>query len=134
MRKCNYCKKSKDESNFSKDKSKASGFKSYCKECAIDKQTIRNFKKRYGISDTVYKELLGVQDNKCKICGITLEENKKAFSVDHCHQTKEIRGLLCNKCNVGLGMFDDKIENLINAISYLMSFNDKQHTLLSCPQ
>jgi hypothetical protein len=41
------------------------------------------------------------------------------LSVDHCHNTGKIRGILCTKCNTGLGSFKDNIELLMNAIKYL---------------
>ena len=43
----------------------------------------------------------------------------KMLSVDHCHVTGKIRGLLCHQCNVGLGAFKDSIENLECASEYL---------------
>ena len=39
--------------------------------------------------------------------------------IDHCHETGKVRGLLCSKCNIALGNFDDDIETLKRAISYL---------------
>jgi hypothetical protein len=42
-----------------------------------------------------------------------------SLSVDHCHATGKIRGLLCTKCNQGLGSFENNVEWLQNAIDYL---------------
>lgn len=41
------------------------------------------------------------------------------FTLDHCHATKVVRGILCWDCNIGLGKFKDDITYLINAITYL---------------
>jgi hypothetical protein len=55
----------------------------------------------------------------CEICNKTAEENGKLLAVDHCHAIGIIRGVLCSRCNTGLGMFQDRIDILENAISYL---------------
>ena len=65
------------------------------------------------------------KDGVCAICGKPAEESKNstgdgfALKVDHNHETGEVRGLLCTQCNLGLGFFNDSIENLILAIGYL---------------
>lgn len=58
----------------------------------------------------------------CAICGSKGTQTKKGIfrlSVDHDHQTGEIRGLLCHKCNVSLGNFNDDIGLLERAIGYI---------------
>lgn len=54
----------------------------------------------------------------CKICNQSCSSGYK-LSVDHCHLTGEIRGLLCLRCNKGLGYFKDNPEFLSKAIKYL---------------
>ena len=51
-----------------------------------------------------------------KICG---NKPQKPLYVDHCHETKKIRGLLCHQCNVALGHMNDDPQRLEKAISYL---------------
>ena len=58
------------------------------------------------------------QGKSCKICD-TKSEDHLSFHVDHCHDTGEVRGVLCNNCNAGLGMFQDNLELLFMAIDYL---------------
>jgi len=41
------------------------------------------------------------------------------FFIDHCHNNGNVRGLLCMRCNTGLGLFLDNPNFLLNAISYL---------------
>ncbi len=79
-------------------------------------------KAKYNISIEDYDNLVKLQDGKCKICKTTKYPGKgKCLHVDHDHQTGEIRGLLCTKCNLGLGHFEDNIEYLTKAIEYLNS-------------
>jgi len=58
------------------------------------------------------------QGGVCAICG-GINDNDDALSVDHDHETGRIRGLLCSKCNKGLGSFNDDPELLRKAIAYL---------------
>jgi len=76
-------------------------------------------KSLYGIDIKEYNRLFEIQHGKCAICGKHQTEEKKALSVDHCHATGAVRGLLCGNCNRGIGMLGDDIENLKCAIIYL---------------
>jgi len=73
---------------------------------------------RYGLKD--YDALLARQGGRCAICRTDRPGGVgKHFRVDHDHVTKKIRGLLCNRCNVGLGMLGDDYRSLERAIRYL---------------
>jgi hypothetical protein len=74
----------------------------------------------YGITRDQYEALLEAQDNACAICRTT-EWNGKDNSphVDHCHESGAVRGLLCNRCNNGLGRFRDDPSLLRAAANYL---------------
>lgn len=69
----------------------------------------------HGITSEKYSEMLGSQDGKCAGCKAIF----KVLSVDHDHITGKIRGLLCAKCNTGLGMLNDSVETLNNLVRYL---------------
>lgn len=56
----------------------------------------------------------------CAICGKP-PSSSRALSLDHCHNTGVIRGLLCDPCNRGLGLFQDSVSRMKNAIDYLQS-------------
>ena len=75
-------------------------------------------KTKYNLSESEYKSLFVQQDNKCAICGNEFNAQLKGF-VDHNHATGAVRGLLCTKCNTLLGMANDNIEILNNAIEYI---------------
>lgn len=78
-----------------------------------------SLKFHYGITVDEYNEMFLNQNGKCAICGIEQKDIKQSLSVDHCHNTDKIRGLLCENCNFVLGNFNDSIENIKNAIQYL---------------
>lgn len=73
----------------------------------------------YGITLSVYDLMLHEQEGVCAICKGKQSVEGKDFCVDHCHKTGIVRGLLCDKCNLGLGALGDDIEGLERALSYL---------------
>ena len=81
-----------------------------------DKIKKHNRKCKYNITESAYQALMESQKGVCAIC--KNGQNKTLF-VDHCHTTNRIRGLLCQKCNFGLGLFNDNKELLGAAIKYL---------------
>lgn len=77
----------------------------------------------YGITPEVKDILRKDQNYKCKICKRTELELGYELWVDHDHTTGEIRGLLCNDCNTGLGILKDDVEIMKSAIDYLEKYN-----------
>lgn len=84
------------------------------------------------MADEEFAELYEKQGGKCAICGETSSytvsrTEGKATEVklvrDHCHEKMEWRGLLCIKCNTGLGMFGDDIETMTKAIAYIKEWS-----------
>ncbi len=74
-------------------------------------------RRMYGLSRDDYDALLARQGGVCAICG--KKPGRRRLGVDHCHACERIRGLLCTKCNPGLGQFDDDPRRLLMAIAYL---------------
>lgn len=74
-------------------------------------------KKTYGISQAQYIRLKEKQGNRCGICGKVYR--RKNYRVDHDHKTGKVRGLLCDKCNKGLGWFGDSVSGIKKAYDYL---------------
>jgi hypothetical protein len=88
----------------------------------------RNCKPRkgYHISKTQYDELFIRQNGLCAICKLYIpeihEHSPVPLTVDHDHNTHQVRGLLCCRCNGALGNFRDNIDILKSAIAYLERF------------
>jgi hypothetical protein len=72
-------------------------------------------KNSFGLTIEQYEEMVERQGGLCALCG----QAGVGLCVDHDHETGQIRGLLCGKCNKGLGLFGDSAEGLIRALRYL---------------
>lgn len=82
-------------------------------------------KRDHGISLEEFEEMEKNQNFVCAICGNKESSKGKNtvvmnLSVDHCHNTGKIRGLLCTKCNWGIGLIQDNPKLLLNAAKYLI--------------
>ena len=80
----------------------------------VREYTLRN---KYGISSEQFDELNESQSGLCAIC--KSKPTRKRLCVDHCHETGEVRGLLCVKCNQALGLFQESTQLLRVATQYL---------------
>jgi len=136
-RKCKDCLEVKPHSEFPYNEMYKDNIRPYCIECRRVRENEsyhkhkhkrpynyvedkdRKLKKAFGISYQEYLEMLDAQQGCCAICGTDDTGARKAFAVDHCHETNKIRGLLCSNCNTGIGNLRDSIELLERAIEYL---------------
>ena len=87
--------------------------------------------RQYGLSNEDYIAMYESQLGLCAICnesqqGITKDGEERFLCVDHCHKTGKVRGLLCARCNAGLGQFQDNPEFLISASKYLIHTQQMQ--------
>lgn len=87
-------------------------------------QRARRLMSQYGITVEQYDAMEAEQGGVCKICQRSESRygahgRVKRLAVDHCHETGEVRGLLCQDCNTALGLFDDDPERLRIALAYL---------------
>jgi len=111
-KRCPKCGKKKTVSNFYNNKKTKDGLAIWCKLCkkksnknwylnngGADRQWKHTIKKKYGISEQQYKEILKSQNYNCALCNKSQKSKKKRFAVDHNHETNFIRGLLCDWCN-----------------------------------
>lgn len=74
------------------------------------------YMRKYNITWKHYQELLTIQEKGCAICKARVE-----LVVDHCHKTSTVRGLLCNTCNMGIGLLQEDLRIIHNAFYYLKS-------------
>jgi hypothetical protein len=80
----------------------------------------------YNITEEQYTDMLKAQNGCCAICGTDKPTGKwKVFAVDHDHETGQVRELLCNECNRGIGLLKDSPELLIKAADYLLKHKNK---------
>lgn len=139
MRTCTSCKRAfpEDTVHFYRNSKGRLGLANYCKTCHKHKSAASqnpvlkraagrrsDLKRLYGLTAHAYAALLAGQDGACAICGETEQRLKldgRAYDlhVDHDHRTGRVRGLLCYRCNTGLGQFRDSPELLLIAKAYL---------------
>ena len=134
---CQMCNRTRRLRFFHKSKNTLDGYSTYCGECRVtqnresnttmllsvnrerflNQRKNRNLMRTFNITLDEYNRMLSSQNGVCKICK---EPPKvKKLHVDHCHTTNKVRGLLCHRCNIGLGNFRDNPMFLSEAISYL---------------
>lgn len=84
-----------------------------------EKYREQHIRRAYGLTLAAYNVLLIKQKARCAICKIDKPGGKVSWHVDHCHVTKQVRGLLCRRCNIGLGVVADNIQLLKAMVRYL---------------
>lgn len=145
---CSKCKVEKSLEDFSLDRYKSGGKQPECKKCNSEyyhkhkenyqvyykkkkqenpieylyKQNKRKYKHRYGITREDKQRKIDEQKSLCALCKKPLLGFSESF-IDHDHKTRKIRGILHSNCNSGIGMFEDSLEMLQQAIDYLNLHN-----------
>lgn len=140
---CSTCGDIKTVDNFEPDPRYRSGYRSQCIRCRVSKSSENNvrlaghLRRKYGLSLDDWNQRMLEQNSVCAICNlpetrITKPNAEKyisgfepRLSVDHDHETGQVRGLLCYKCNIGIGQLQDSIANLEAAILYLKKWKNK---------
>ncbi len=141
---CSRCGESKSLDSFSLSRQGKYGpvYRSDCKACcstrarqwftdnaerAKDNRRRWNLLNVYDLTPQQYTDMLREQGGVCAICGgaetNAIRKSHTAavrMSVDHCHDSGKVRGLLCNRCNRAIGLFGDDPVVLRRAIAYLM--------------
>lgn len=137
-KRCARCKKRKDVSHYRKTTAK-DGLHSYCRQCGTDAskasrdkdvarhrdlQRASRLRGAGAIVDVdLITDLRKQQNNLCAICGmpeiLIVNGAVRSLAVDHCHDTGKVRGLLCNRCNIGIANLNEDVVMLQRAINYL---------------
>lgn len=92
-----------------------------------DRDSTRDSRLRrlYGMTSADKQNMLDAQGGVCGLCGIGRPGNDHTgWHVDHCHESGEVRSVLCHNCNCGLGHFKDDPDLLRRAIEYLERKNN----------
>lgn len=135
---CNKCGGTKLLEDFPPRKANKDGRHSSCRSCEVKRKSKYKWtrdqwweydiKRQYGINKVEYDAILESQNHSCAVCGIHVEDYKGTYgkgkkveklSVDHCHKTNKVRGLLCFRCNLAIGYAQDDPTILENAASYI---------------
>ena len=131
---CSACGTVKAFAEFHAQQGKANNLRAHCKDCRnkqYSKQYATDAGRRLaqtiswrsqgikGMSVERYEAMLAEQSGGCAICGATEEANGRRLCVDHDHSSGEVRALLCDSCNVGLGRFNDNPKLVRRALNYL---------------
>lgn len=124
--KCKHCNIEFDQTRLDKKycnrkcKDKANSIKNRLKNPEREARYIRKYVcKRYGVTEQQYNDMLVYQNDKCAICHIHYSFFNKKLSIDHNHNNGIVRGLLCNNCNIAIGLLNDDVDRLKSAINYL---------------
>jgi hypothetical protein len=91
------------------------------KHILVKQDRVVELNPRYRRSQATFQNILELEElarGKCMICG-GLQVGNRKLGIDHCHQSGKLRGVLCNRCNAGLGSFMDNPALLEVAIIYL---------------
>lgn len=86
---------------------------------------IREYKRQwqYNLTPAQYQHLLEKQSFKCASCGVNFATlSADAISIDHCHKTNKVRGILCRSCNLALGLMNDDLVKIRKLAKYIAKF------------
>lgn len=114
---CTTCGKVKPLRGFHKKNINKDGYQDKCKACTKQYMLERSLAK-LGLSLEEYQTMVEQHSNLCGIC-YTEELSGAGLCIDHDHSNNKVRGLLCNRCNRGLGLLGDGMESIKAVVAYL---------------
>ena len=86
------------------------------REANREKLCLRSRLANYGLTYKKYVEMFDRQGGACAICKMELP---KKFCIDHSHESGAVRGILCYRCNILIGVAQENVSILSHAIEYL---------------
>jgi hypothetical protein len=123
---CPDCEQAVAHEGYTRNSTTTSGYGSRCKACHNAASSDAYFYRTYKITKRELASLREAQDDKCGICGEPSPQH-----LDHDHSSGEIRMLLCQRCNHGLGLFRDDPRFLRAAADYVQFHTLKQHVVVA---
>lgn len=111
---CYRCRIWKKFNQFSLDNTRKGGRASICKNCCSKASTAS----RYSMNPAELENFKAAHNHSCAVC-----QSKKKLVIDHDHETGVVRGLLCNSCNVAIGLLGDSLSSLKRAVLYLEKYH-----------
>ena len=155
-KRCRVCQQEQSLAEFHRKKDSADGYATWCRTCArnyycrpesrerdrqrrrnyyrqnreelLEKERWRHLRKKYGLSQERFLEILDAQCGGCAICAKPLvwrdpsADQMSRAHVDHDHATGAVRGILCGKCNFLIGLAKDRETVLQAALEYLRDY------------
>lgn len=161
MKVCSKCKEVKPKSEFYPRPSRPCGVTSSCKKCQgvkvkgwrlanadqnrknknkwnaanADRINLSRRLRKYGLETEEFEALFKFQGGACAICRDPLKtRGKDGLAIDHVHGTNPVmvRGLLCCRCNTGIGNLQDSLQILFAAAEYLRKADPLPAGLMPC--
>jgi Recombination endonuclease VII len=123
---CSKCRNWKIPSDFNKSSNQTSGLSYACRECMKEQVRSYNIPTKYGITYNEFQQKFINQSGKCGCCNSELKMNGKGSErpcVDHNHKTKQVRDLLCGRCNLAAGNVQDSSLKAKELATYLEKWN-----------
>jgi hypothetical protein len=114
QKRCADCREVKPVEAFDRAASQSGGYNCYCKSCRRGRERAARFLRVYGLTLEARDALIAGQGCVCAIC-----QEAEPVHVDHDHVTGVVRGVVCFRCNSGIGQFDDRADLMRKAIDYL---------------
>ncbi|MBF0721384.1 endonuclease VII domain-containing protein [Sanguibacter inulinus] len=97
----------------------------------------RSSLRRYGLTPELYDQMLEEQQGACAICRKPetvvdpATATTKPLAVDHCHETGQTRALLCQRCNVAIGLLAHDPKTIRSAATYVEEWACKSTSITS---